>query len=402
MLSLSCLNEEKATPNMGIATFTLHEKDRINPRPRETSAPAFVLMNIQTSNGKRLEEIKLDILSPGSIVLFENPGQPVGRYHLTEFVVYDASNKPIYAAPKSGSELAEFVTNSLPIEFDISNNNNTPVAVDLLPVFPNENPEFFGYRNLSFEIIGPAGKVRKVVFRDLFIDDAVTTMHFEYDNEKVGTVRWTFDYNPAGVKEHYTERRFYSSNGDLDSLAGGKFNGSAWNVSYEYVAGRLNTMKSYRNDSITTVNFLKYEGTKPILIENLYGFYGIYEGAKYPRFTTFEFDETGNLVSQENTGIPGHPNVTQEKITTYNSELNPLRNLIETPMPQAIEHFDDLVFYFSTHLPTTVESNYPYVYPENNRITFEYSKDDDGRIIQIKALRPDHNSLRYTLDITYY
>lgn len=401
LLSLSCHQEEKINPNTGIAAFSLHEKERINGRADGSTIPSFVLLNIQASNGIELKQIKLNLFSFGASFLSENLELPMGSYYLTEFVVYDASNKPIYVTPKTDSEMGKFVTDSLPIEFTI-NANGTNVTTQVVNVLAEDNPELFGYTNFSFTIMGPPGKVKKVVFHDLFIDDAVTTMDFEYKNEKVEIVRWTFDYPSVSIHEQYTERRFYSSNGELDSLAGGKFNGNSWNLSYTYAGGQLNEIRSFRGDSIVTVSFLRYSSTKPTLIANLYGIYGIYEGAKYPRYTTFEFDENGNLVTQKNTDIPGHPTVTEEKITTYTSELNPLRGLIETPVPQVIEHYDDMAFYYSTHLPSSVEANYPYLYPVNNRVTFEYSKDDDGRIIHIRALRPDRNTLRYTLDISYY
>ena len=401
LLLLSCHQEEKINPNTGIATFSLHEKERINGRADGSSIPSFVLLNIQASNGIELKEIKLNLFSFGASFLTENLELPMGSYYLTEFVVYDASNKPIYVTPKTDSEMEKFVSASLPIEFSI-NPNGTSVTTQVISVLADDEPQRFGYTNFLLGLTGPRGKVKEVVFHDLFIDDAVTTMDFEYSNERIETVRWTFDYPSAGIREGYIERRFYSARGELDSLAGGKFNGNAWSLSYGYIDGKLNEIKSYRNDTISTVSFLKYVGTKPILIENLYGIYGIYDGANYPQYTTFEFDEAGNLVTQKNTDIPGHPSVTQEKITTYTSELNPLRNLIETPLPQVIEHYDDLAFYFSANLPSSVEANYPYVYPVNNRITFEYSKDEDGRITHIRALRPDRNSLRYTLDISYY
>ena len=402
ILPLSCQQEEKVTPNTGRVTFSLYERERTNGRTNGNVAPAFVVLNIESSNGTQLDEIKVSASSLGSIVIYENPGLPIGRYRLTQLVVYDDSSNVIYASPKAGSEMAKFASRSLPFEFNVNNNNDPQIIVDVLNVYAQDNPELFGYTNSLWNVTGPEGKVKKVVFSDLFIDDAETTMHFEYKHGRVETVRWTFDHDPSGIRKNYTERRFYSANGELDSLAGGQFNGNSWSLSYEYIAGELFRIKSHKNDSIADITFLKYDGPKPALIENLYGIYGIYEGAKYPRYTNFEFDQTGNLVYQQNTDIPGHPAIVQEKITTYNSEPNPLRHLIQTPLPQVMDHFDDVAFFFSTHLPSSVEANYPYVYPENNRITFEYTKDSDGRIIHIKALRTDRSSLRYTLDISYY
>ena len=404
LLSFSCQPEENVSPNTGYATFSLDKRDRINGRDKETPTPAFVLLSVQGTNGDKQEEIKLSLFSFGTGYLSENLELPIGDYQLTQFVVLDSSDRVIYATPYEGSEFAKYVTDSLPVDFNV-NNDGTQVIAQVLPVLEDDTPELFGYVTFSFEIIGKRDKVKRVVFHDLFVDEGLTTLHFEYKNEKVETVKWEFNFPSAGITRSYVEQRFYSANGDLDSLAGERFNGGPWNFSYEYKGGQLYKIESNRNNgATTTVTFLEYSGTRPILIENLYEIYGIYEGdgIKYPRYSTFKFDAAGNLVSQKHTDIPGFPALVHEKTTTYSTEINPLRNLIQTPLPQALEHYDDLAFYFSTNLPSSVEANYPFVDPIHNRTILEYTKDDKGRIIHINALRPDNNSARYTLDIAYY
>ncbi|HEY5919628.1 MAG TPA: hypothetical protein VIU13_19550 [Chryseolinea sp.] len=404
LLHFSCQQEENVSPDTGYASFSFDERDRTNGRHNETPTPAFVLLSVQGTDGDKREEIKLSLFSFGTDYLSEKLELPVGNYQLTQFVVLDASNRVIYATPYEASDLAKYVTDSLPLDFNVTSNGSQVIA-EVLPVLEEDKPELFGYVTFSFEIINKRDKVKKVVFHDLFTNEGITTLYFEYENEKVKIVKWEFDFPSAGITRSYVEERFYSTNGDLDSLASSRFNEGTWNLSYNYKDGQLHEIKSNRNDSInTTVTFLEYSGSKPILIENLFGIYGIYEGEgiRYPRYTAFEFDVAGNLVSQKHTDIPGFPTTVHEKRTIFSMELNPLRNLIQTPLPQALEHYDDLAFYFSTNLPSSVEANYPYVDPIHNRITLEYSKDDKGRITQIKALWPDDSSLRYTLDITYY
>jgi hypothetical protein len=197
------------------------------------------------------------------------------------------------------------------------------------------------------------------------------------------------------------EERFYLADGNLDSISGGRFNGGMWNLSYEYINGLRYKIVSDRNGTTSTATFKDYNGTKPEHIDNLYGIYKLHEGMQYPHQTALEFDAAGNLISQKNTGIPGFGDRVEEKTTVYGSELNPLRSLIEVPIPQVFEFYDDLTFYFSTHLPSSVEANAPYVDPIHNRTIFEYEKDNMGRVIQVKALKTDR-APRYTVDITYY
>lgn len=241
--------------------------------------------------------------------------------------------------------------------------------------------------------------VKEVVFNDFF-SNTKTTMQFQYAQEKVQTIKW--DFYESGFSHTYDEERFYSANGDLDSISGSRFNGGKWNLKYEYKNGLRDKIKSTRNSITTTTTFTEYDDTMPVRAENLYNVYGAYEAFAYANCTTFKFNAAGNLTSQQNTCIPGHIDVVEERTTIYGLELNPLRNLIETPLPQVFEFYDDLAFYFSAHLPVSVEANYPYVDPVHNRITFEYQKDINGRIIEVKALRPDNNSTRFTLSISYF
>jgi hypothetical protein len=243
-------------------------------------------------------------------------------------------------------------------------------------------------------------QVEKIVVTDLRTD-VITTMQFQYTQDKVQTIKWNFYSASAGVNFSYSENRFYSANGALDSLTGNRFNGSKWNLAYEYKNGLRYKITSKKGDRSSTTTFVDYSGTRPAQVENLYEVYGVYEGFIYPQKSTLKFDDSGNLTSQKHTGLPGYPDVVQEKEIVYGTEPNPLWGLLETPLPQLFEFYDDLGFYYSTNLPTSVKANYPFVDPIHNRIVFEYKKDIHGRVILIKALSPDDESKGYSLEITY-
>lgn len=399
LLSFSCQNEEKISPHKGYATFLIYQKVRPGGRGNET--PASILISIQDSNGIKQENVKLNIFSFGSGYLSENLELPFGNYKLTKFVVFDAANTSIYATPLEGSELEKYVSDPLPIELGVDD-DGIQITPEVLIVSKDDEPQQFGYSNFSFEIISEIGKVKRIVLHDHFANSAVTTLNFVYRHGKVETIHWNFAFEAGDITKSYIEHRFYTADGNLDALGGATFSGDPWNLSYKYQKGNLHQIESNRGDSITTVTFKEYTGPKPTRIENLYGIYGVYKGVKYPYNTSLNFDLTGNLISQKNTGIPDFPEVTEERKTNYSNELNPLRNLIETPLPQALEYFDDLAFYFSTNLPSSFDANYPYVDPLHNRITFEYEKDNQSNVIRISAFGVNPPTLRYTLDITYY
>jgi hypothetical protein len=249
-------------------------------------------------------------------------------------------------------------------------------------------------------------KVKEVVLSDMRIGgDYITAMNFDYSGEKVSAVKWTHSSALDGYSYSYTEQRFYRPDGELDFLNTNTVNG-VWNVAYKYKDGLLASIDFKKSSNATVVTtFKEYNGTKPVLVDDLYAVFGVIQGATvYPKQTTFQFDAAGDLIVQKNINIPGFPSTVHERRTTYTTELNPLKDLIKMPLPQAIEYYDDMAYYFSAHLPKSVESNYPYVDPIYNNITFEYEKDKYGRVIQIKALSPDSNggAMRYKLSVSYY
>jgi len=253
------------------------------------------------------------------------------------------------------------------------------------------------------QLNGSPSEIQKVVFTDLFAGNAVTTMGFDYNSSgKIQTVAWAFQYQSMESNNSFSEKRFYSGDGDLAAIETSGLDGGSWKISYEYKDGHRYKVSSKRNNSISTTTFAAYDDVRPLRVENLYGVYGLSEFLpNYARYTEFVFDANDNLVSQKNTGIPGYDNAREEKTTTYGTEINPLRNLIETPLPQAIEYYDDVAFHYSTHLPVSVDANYPYVNPIYNRVAFRYGKDNSGRVTQINAFSPDRNAACYKIDISY-
>jgi hypothetical protein len=407
LLLLGCTQDDVLESETGNIAFYFSEDDtKVNGRWHSDYQPAFVLLSIEKASGEIVEnnkKIPLYRFSTG--YLSQDLLLETGEYKLTQFMVLDAGNEVVYATPREESPLAQHVTDPLPIDFKVSEESSTMVTPEVLDVTDQNTAHDFGYATFSFEIAGNKGKVKKVIFTDLFLkaeNPITTTLRFEYKHGKVETIQWNFDLKSEGLSSSYLEKRFYSADGNLVLLDGNRLSGEKWTLYYKYKNGLRDKITSKRNDSTETVTFTAYNGSKPLHVENLNVIYGLYDGLDYFNNTTFEFDVTGNLISKKNTGIPGFPNVVEETKTIYSSEINPLQNLIETPFPNVLEYYDDLAFYYSTNLPLSVEANFPYVDPIHNRITFEYEKDAHGKVIKVKASRPDNQSLRYILDITYY
>ena len=200
-LSVSCQHEEKVSPAKGNAAFSFYQKDRSNGRTKETTTPAFVLLEIKDGNGNKQEEIKLSLFPFGQGYLSENLELPIGSYQLTQFVVLDASGTVIFATPFDGSELAKYIDNPLPIEFTITN-EGTEVKPQVLAVEPEDNPELFGYASFGFEVISNDSvilvktqvviSVGGIIYENL--DASIRVKGYDSNN----TTQWTNDYNFTG------------------------------------------------------------------------------------------------------------------------------------------------------------------------------------------------------------
>lgn len=73
-----------------------------------------------------------------------------GNYKLTEFLILNAADSTIFAAPLAGSQEAQNVSSPLPITFTVTKNATTPVNVEVLST-ESKKPEDFGLN--SFPII---------------------------------------------------------------------------------------------------------------------------------------------------------------------------------------------------------------------------------------------------------
>lgn len=150
---VSCSNEEDSLPTLGKANFSLSRKARDNGRVNEAVVPAFVLLSVRDSKGISKENIKLSLVVFGQSYISENLELKTGTYQLIQFAVLDAGNKVIYATPLEGSDLEKHVTNPLPLDFTIDENQNTQVIPEVVAVSSEDTPESFGLASFSFEVV---------------------------------------------------------------------------------------------------------------------------------------------------------------------------------------------------------------------------------------------------------
>jgi len=152
---LSC-HEDKEVSTQGQIQFSLSEVKRVDDTGRvlSTLIPAAALVVIEDLNGNAIvPQKKLPLYNFGEGYLSESIEINTGEYYLTQFFILDDNDSILYATPKEGSELAQFVDDPLPILFSVKENESTLVTPQVLEVSSTDTPESFGYVGFGFDVV---------------------------------------------------------------------------------------------------------------------------------------------------------------------------------------------------------------------------------------------------------
>jgi len=124
----------------------------IQLKSTEGQGLAFVVLTIEDAKGNVIKSSeKLEIYSMNGNYISKPLSLKTGDYNLSRFMVLDASNNVVYAAPTQGSAKAYLVKKPLPLSFTIQKDNVTKVSPEVISTV-DCRPEDFGYATFSFEI----------------------------------------------------------------------------------------------------------------------------------------------------------------------------------------------------------------------------------------------------------
>jgi hypothetical protein len=191
VIMIACNKDEvKPTANGSLAFgFTTHSPSggRMNQL-----VPSFVLITIEDSKGDLVEEDKkLPLYAFGSSYVSEVIKLSAGSYNLLKFMVLDENNKVLYATPLENSSLANLVNDPLPINFSISENNQSQITPQVLQLDSTVTPEKFGYASFGFEIVDASSsqnRLKEVIYYDDFVYGNYVTSRkvgYQYDGDKL-------------------------------------------------------------------------------------------------------------------------------------------------------------------------------------------------------------------------
>ncbi len=149
-------------------TFGITQKNQSNNVNGEILTPTKVVVTLKNITTDTLVYNKkvLDLFNFNGQYLTQNVTLTVGEYAVEDYFVTDANNKVVYASPKEGSELAQYVNDPLPLNFSVTLDEVTQVLPEVLVVDEDYTPEQFGYASFGFTIVTPESLTFDIVSFD--------------------------------------------------------------------------------------------------------------------------------------------------------------------------------------------------------------------------------------------
>jgi hypothetical protein len=160
-------------------------------------------ISVTSSNGASIfSDHELTVLKNGDVYVTEPLELAAGSYVITDLMIVNDS-VDFYVTPKKGAELATSVTDVLPLNFSVSENNSTSVSMRVMDV-RNQDIQKFGYAsskaksntiNLSVyennrSLTGATAELRqnKKLLSTFSLTGAVNTISIEGDPKKPYTL----------------------------------------------------------------------------------------------------------------------------------------------------------------------------------------------------------------------
>ncbi|WP_375579765.1 hypothetical protein ABWH96_01415 [Marivirga tractuosa] len=157
LLLFSCSPETENVKDdqSGKVNFNLSLSNENGQSRQVLAVPAgsYLQISIETLEGEPvLEDETVDILSFNGNFVSEPLELNVGEYFLTEFLVISPDDEVLYATPISGSPMADLVSKSLPLYFEIEENSSIQLPLEVINV-SLLLPEDIGYISFPFTVI---------------------------------------------------------------------------------------------------------------------------------------------------------------------------------------------------------------------------------------------------------
>lgn len=152
----SCnVSDQETEPIKGTVNFSFskYDKSEITSRISENENIDAILISIVDNSGNTINDrTKIQLYEFNGEYLSEPVSFSPGEYWVSEYIILDSANKAIYAAPLKGSNLAELVSQPLPLSFQVLENSVSKTSIEVLSTSLG-NSQAFGYSTFSLDVV---------------------------------------------------------------------------------------------------------------------------------------------------------------------------------------------------------------------------------------------------------
>lgn len=151
----SC-KKESGSNGVGTIEFSMNMPAQLKSINTDSVVVSYQLMiSVEDTKGNAILTDKLvPLYTFGANFVSAKVEIKTGEFRLTKFMVINPTGAVLYASPKAGSPLAYLINKPLPMTFNITPNNTTPVATEVL-VVGDQAPSQFGYATFGIQIVKP-------------------------------------------------------------------------------------------------------------------------------------------------------------------------------------------------------------------------------------------------------
>ena len=123
--------------------------------PAEIPPGAKLRMSLKTSEDAEVFEMQdFELLRVGNSVISPAIELTPGSYKITDFMIVSVGDEVLFATPRSGSPLSQFVSNPLDVLFSVASGMSNKIAMEVMDVSENL-PEDFGYVSFNLNVVYP-------------------------------------------------------------------------------------------------------------------------------------------------------------------------------------------------------------------------------------------------------
>lgn len=155
----ACQEEETIQQGQVQFSFSAADVNEANGRKPLSDVPAgsTLRISVATEDGNTIfTSKKVELVKNGTSFLTDPIKLKAGRYVITDFMIVSKHDSLLFAIPKSGSNLADWVKSPLPIKFSVGSNALNNIEGEVIDA-ARKKSEDFGYTSFNVKVATSSG-----------------------------------------------------------------------------------------------------------------------------------------------------------------------------------------------------------------------------------------------------